>query len=372
MPEAISGLVKNGLVRQVGATDDEQYLPRAASFSLINNPKIAADAQNAATMVLHVLQDLYRVELDKRDFSYEDVLRHAKERFKSADAESVKFGLYLCQDLNVFTSWTCSNTTMEVASARLAERIVTIDPEAEWDENIERTNSRGQTSVIPSASVSECQYLDYPLYPQPLNTSANQSPEKVLDIKPSFWGITLNVNALLKRLGIFWETGNPFRRATIIALGIGLMFCLGWTAVHVGATRQVFYWFSPQAEMPTITLRIENPAATETLIISRGEFLLFFPQGVAPSAPTVPGAYQLTATSNDYTQDGYIILKPRTATILKAMIMNQDAFAPLLKRGDSDLTFVFRTSGGRVFMSETIPFEVGSIKRTVLADCTQE
>jgi uncharacterized protein (TIGR02391 family) len=137
-PDAISQLVKSGLVRTVGAPDDEHYLPRAASFSLVNDPQIRAYAKTAAITALHVLRNLYEVELEKDTFSYDDVLQHAQKIFDTVEPDSVKLGLYLCQDFNVFTSWSSSNASMEVASFRLAERIISINPEEAWDALLQR------------------------------------------------------------------------------------------------------------------------------------------------------------------------------------------------------------------------------------------
>jgi uncharacterized protein (TIGR02391 family) len=104
----------------------------------VNDPQIRAYAKTAAITALHVLRNLYEVELEKDTFSYDDVLQHAQKIFDTVEPDSVKLGLYLCQDFNVFTSWSSSNASMEVASFRLAERIISINPEEAWDALLQR------------------------------------------------------------------------------------------------------------------------------------------------------------------------------------------------------------------------------------------
>ena len=124
--------------------------------------------------------------------------------------------------------------------------------------------------------------------------------------------------------------------------------------------------------MPDVVVHIKNSGSTDALIYPRGEFLLWLPQGISLSAPTIPGAYELHLSSQQLVQNGLLLLKPNQTTSVRAGIMNQQSFYPILKRGDTDLMFVFRKTDGNVFMSDNLPFTEQSIeKNAVAADCAK-
>jgi hypothetical protein len=228
------------------------------------------------------------------------------------------------------------------------------------------------------ASMAEMHYSDCPLY-SPLryaSNSASMVSPKIVELKPSFHGITLDLHALWHKLVSIWKSWSLLRKALLVGILLAVAIVstsIGMSSIFVRSV--VFSVLRRQSGdvVPNVVVRFSNSGKDDTLIYPRGEFLLWLPQGVAASAPTIAGVYELLPPNKSLVQNGMILLRPGQTTTVSARIMNQEGFSTMLKRGDTDLTFVFRKANGGVFMSQNLPFTQQAIATFAAgADCAEQ
>src|ERR1019366_6580235 len=104
-PQALEHLVRTVVLAQTG--NRESYLPRVLAFHYCGDSQALSKAKNAATVVLHVLQNLFDVSLDKDNFTPADVEQHAQKIYDSPPSlETINLGLFLVTEFaNVLSTY---------------------------------------------------------------------------------------------------------------------------------------------------------------------------------------------------------------------------------------------------------------------------
>ena len=145
--------------------------------------------------------------------------------------------------------------------------------------------------------------------------------------------------------------------ALFSVLSVGLYFL----DIRAFATR----WFpkTPQAILPGIVAKINNPGKTDISVFSRTDFVLWLPQGVSAGVATIPGMCELAPFDPKLLHDGLIEVKAGQATRVLVTILNREYFSNVLNRGDTELSIIFHKSNGGSFFSDEIPFEANYLKK---------
>jgi eukaryotic-like serine/threonine-protein kinase len=137
--EALQRLTSWPILKKTG-TGDESYLPLALAFHYSGDPDTVLRARTSVGIVLRVLQKIFEVEMEKKDFDPADVEAQAEKMFDLPPAGSlIRLGLYLAQEFGVFAGWSVTANQTGLQSFRIAERIIELtDFEKAWDDYIGR------------------------------------------------------------------------------------------------------------------------------------------------------------------------------------------------------------------------------------------
>jgi hypothetical protein len=154
VPQAIFRLIGGNLLQRKtsnAANEKDEYLPKAASFEFCGNGKLREQAKFATTVVFHTLKQMFKGELDKERFIFEDLNAHIDFIYPDQviEDETVKLGLYLAKDFSVLQSYQMNSPDdTEVISFQIAECAVGMaNPDAEWDTVMSRYLPREPDSL---------------------------------------------------------------------------------------------------------------------------------------------------------------------------------------------------------------------------------
>jgi len=140
-PDTLYRLSSAAILRNFNRADQE-FLPSALAFHYSGDPDFIRMARTSVEIVLHVLQNMFDVEMEKIDFTPADVEAHAHRMYDVVYPDNIKLGLYLAQDFGALGGWSTNPEQTELATLRIAENIVTIkNISNEWDAYVERNTS---------------------------------------------------------------------------------------------------------------------------------------------------------------------------------------------------------------------------------------
>jgi uncharacterized protein (TIGR02391 family) len=141
-------------------TGEEVYLPRALAFYYCDDPDALRLARDSVITVVHALQNLFDVEVDKKQFRPEDLAAQANKIFESRpEPETLELGLYLARDIGVLTLWSPATAHVVPEVFQIAEHIVEIrDCNKVWDEFIARSTTAYDD--LPKDAVAEIDLSD--------------------------------------------------------------------------------------------------------------------------------------------------------------------------------------------------------------------
>jgi len=150
-PEVISGLAARGMMRSVGSHGDESYLPTSAAFASCGDDDLVGFAKSGFSIALHAMKNLFEVEPEKADFTYEDLLNHARKMYDVVDEDLLRLGLYLSQDFRLLNSWGAQADGITITNFRISENIVKIErPENQWDEQSKKRDHQTLPYAAPA------------------------------------------------------------------------------------------------------------------------------------------------------------------------------------------------------------------------------
>ena len=153
-PDALYRLSNASILKTFETGQREQiFLPSAIAFHYAGDQDIVRIARASVTIVLHVLQNMFDVEMEKVDFTPAEVEAHARKLYDIVDPDHIKLGLYLARDFGALGGWGMNPEQTELISLRIAENIVTIgDISKEWDAYIASLQGLGQPLREPRPS----------------------------------------------------------------------------------------------------------------------------------------------------------------------------------------------------------------------------
>jgi len=139
-PTSLERLVRTVVLSQIGSR--EAYLPKVLAFHYCGDNQALSKAKNAVTVVLHVLQNLFDVSLDKDTFTPADVEQHAQKMYDSPPSlDTINLGLFLVTEFaNVLSTYVfATGTPAKVTSFTINDNFVTVkNVEEAWDEHVRR------------------------------------------------------------------------------------------------------------------------------------------------------------------------------------------------------------------------------------------
>jgi hypothetical protein len=133
------------------------------------------------------------------------------------------------------------------------------------------------------------------------------------------------------------------------------------------------HFFKPK--MPTISVNLFNRSDKDVGILTRGEFIVFFP---GLNYRCIVGKYELEPDLSDTllrAEDlmGVVAVRANKGVLLRMRIMNGEEFAKLLDQGDCEVTFMFRYQNGDYvpesnLRNDSRPFTRNALKKRLLVD----
>lgn len=143
--QAFSRLKESGILRNTTEsvpTGEEVYLPRALAFHYCSDPKALQQARESVAIVVRALQNLFDVELDKKQFTPRELEAQANKIFEPRPAREVlRLGLYLARDVGILAGWSAGDA-IEPEYFYIAEHIVEIrDFNKVWDDFVTRSTA---------------------------------------------------------------------------------------------------------------------------------------------------------------------------------------------------------------------------------------
>src|SRR5215472_7849587 len=102
-PDVLDRLTNCSFIR---AGDGASLLPMVLAFEYCGDPDMTRRARQSLEILLHALQNLFEVELEKSEFSQDEIQEQARKIYdKPIDLKAIKLGLYLAQEFNVLSGW---------------------------------------------------------------------------------------------------------------------------------------------------------------------------------------------------------------------------------------------------------------------------
>ena len=146
-----------------------------------------------------------------------------------------------------------------------------------------------------------------------------------------------------------------------------------WSKVIAGAILALFggvltyRHFQPDSAqsikpIPPVYLTLRNSGADSITIQRRGDFVLWFPQGV-DGLRRLPGRYDIDALEGK-TAQSVVVISPKAAVNVVAKLHAEIPLRQVLDSGATDIEFIFRKESGGVLFSGSIPFAENRIKTT--------
>src|SRR2546425_3030315 len=147
-PDAVDHLVQSAVLRRHGS--EEHLWPMALAFEYCGDADIQRLAKSSLEIVIHVLQNLFEVEMEKTDFTPADVEAHARKLYDIIEPETVNLGLYLAQEFGGVFARFGRNPQGEFTSLGIHERIVTLRNITNiWDEHIRQYSTYLKQKEVP-------------------------------------------------------------------------------------------------------------------------------------------------------------------------------------------------------------------------------
>jgi len=118
---------------------DQSLLRRVLAFHYCANSDALNLAKKSVEVLIHVLQNLFEVELERLDFTPADIEARARKMYDFVSPETITLGLYFAEEFGVFGGRSWNTKTSEIISLQINESIVSIKSvEGAWDDLIRR------------------------------------------------------------------------------------------------------------------------------------------------------------------------------------------------------------------------------------------
>ncbi len=137
-PKVIERLV-GGVVLNAVAQQPASYLPRVLAFEYCGDAEMLRRAKSASTVVVRILQNLFDTEMEKENFTADDVAQHAAKMYESPPAkEEIALGLFLGAEFaNVLKVCGFSLDHTEMTMLQVHDSILALsDIDGLWDKHV--------------------------------------------------------------------------------------------------------------------------------------------------------------------------------------------------------------------------------------------
>ncbi len=137
-PKIIEHLMRVGVLGSFSG-EPVAYLPRAIAFHHSGDADTLRRAKAAATITIKILKNLFEVELEKDNFTPDDVVTHARKICDIPPSiEEIKLGLFLIAEFpNVLRVCGFNSAHTEMVSLQFNDNIVALsDVDGMWDRHV--------------------------------------------------------------------------------------------------------------------------------------------------------------------------------------------------------------------------------------------
>ena len=117
----------------------------------------------------------------------------------------------------------------------------------------------------------------------------------------------------------------------------------------------------PEWSTPAIGLLLVNDSTQTASLLSRGDFVLWFPQGVETILPRLAGKYEIRAEEADEQSGLEVAVPPESELPVLVSLLDSETIGPILEKSTADLTLLLRRSDGSLIDTGSIPFTRESI-----------
>lgn len=166
---------------------------------------------------------------------------------------------------------------------------------------------------------------------------------------------------LSKRAWNRWQSWSLPTRIGIFLSLAGLVLTIIFSVWDPKPLLERTFWPKPPIQTPTVVVLIRNPDKTITSMPYRDDFWLWLPN--TGGAPHIAGKYEVVISNAGTVKDGIAPIRAPGETRLLLKLMDQDRMNTYLKRGDTEISFIFHRPDGSSFFSEDLPFTEDSVKR---------
>jgi hypothetical protein len=138
-PKIIEHLMRVGILGSYTG-EPVAYLPRPIAFHYSGDAEALRRAKFAVAVTIKTLQNLFEVEVEKENFSPDDVQAHARKIYDSPPSiEEIKLGLFLVAEFpNVLRSAGFNSSRTEMVSLQFNDNIVALtDIDGMWDKHVQ-------------------------------------------------------------------------------------------------------------------------------------------------------------------------------------------------------------------------------------------
>jgi hypothetical protein len=116
--------------------DGEMLFPNVLSFECCDDPDALRLARKSVEIVIRVLQDLFRIDLEKTSFSLAEIEQHAQVVFGTLEPRTIRLGLYLVNEFSGVHAG--MGTWPNISFVRVHEQIGLQDSSKAWDEHVKK------------------------------------------------------------------------------------------------------------------------------------------------------------------------------------------------------------------------------------------
>jgi hypothetical protein len=116
-----------------------EYLPTLGTFAILNeDDEKYIKARDGVIKVLHTLVNLYEVDDSSTQYTREELIKQARDRYDSVDPDEISLGLYLAvSGFGAIQSYGLTQDGIQITSFTIAEQVLKIvNPAAAWAERV--------------------------------------------------------------------------------------------------------------------------------------------------------------------------------------------------------------------------------------------
>ncbi len=181
-----------------------------------------------------------------------------------------------------------------------------------------------------------------------------------------------DTNNIPSDTGVLDSSGRPFPRRptwrersaavsarTKIMIG-ALLATVAALATLLGNLEKIRSHFRAPPTVPPIVLEVTNGSDQPIEVVSRGDFFLWLP---GPGARHAFGKYEFRNPDGSKLASPTFAVEPGSKRRFLAQVLDEEAYAAMLERGDCDVAFMVRKAAGGHRTTGNLPFTKDAIDK---------